>query len=300
MEKHMKTAHNGPLIALMTLTTLSACAPATDCEEQADCETTESTSTDYVQRSLASDLRQGLDRLERANGAIEEGDPNQVDPSQSNGLEVEADEPVFSELNTMVMTAEHVDRRNLTDSLRILLYPLGPNDTEGNLEQTKAVTGPVMDMAVIETCAVRGALVGVFSQGLFDGAAIEDGVANEVQIEGKIFELGGLGDGVFEGVYNDLEDSRGTLMGTIKTPGLDDRRPFSVFQGNWGEQSSKIDQLEGSLSGIWIGEDNTQDGVFVGYWSVCNDNEDNEDNEVQRDDAQFDVPNERPDIVEKP
>ena len=304
MENKMKTPQNVHLIALMTLSTLGACASETHCADEADCEVTEETSDEteetsetYLKRGLASDLITGVKHLERASGPGHVGDPTLVGPP---GKEVEVNSSDRDQgANSASMTAEYADPA-LTDSIWDLLYDVDLRDSDGSdqdSEPKNAVMRQVVEMANGEECEVRGAVVGAFFDGIFGGSAIQGGVLNDIEIEGTFVDLGGAGGGIFEGAYNDIEDSEGTLMGTLSEPRLYESGPFTTFEASWGERTAVVSILEGRLSGVWLGADNPEDGTFLGYWTVCND----EDEEAtQEHDPQFDVPNKRPDTIEKP
>lgn len=304
----MKTLTSTRLITIVTLTTLAACAPAVeDCADSSDCDASEDTEeTDegsnedsnelYVKRGLAPDLSAGLDILARSVGADADGFA-QVDPAPP-GIRVGADGPELLDTSrSSYWTLEKADPEftRMRDNQLVDWLDSG----HGAYEQTMAATGQVLEMALVDGCEVRGAIVGAFNDGMFEGATIQNGDANLVQLEGIARTFEGIQVDVFEGVYSDIEDSSGTMLGYYKKAGLAPEGPFGTFAGSWGEQSSGVTRLEGTLSGVLLGEDHPHNGLFMGFWSVCGDNQDTAENNGDED-GQFEVPDQRPETVEKP
>lgn len=299
----MKTLTNTRLITFITLTTLAACAPAAeDCADSTDCdvsEDTEETNEDsnqlYVKRGLSSDLSAGLEILARSVGAEIDG-YEEVDPSTP-GMRADADAPEFLEASSSSSMTVQVADRKFAQMVRDQLNRWNESDN-GEYEQAMAVTGQVIGMALVDDCEVRGAIVGAFNEGVLEGSTIQNGNANEVQIQGVALAPEGIEMDIFEGLYSDIEDSSGTMLGLYKEPGLSPEGPFGTFAGSWGEQSNSLTRVEGSFSGVLLGEDHPHNGLFMGFWSVCDDDQETE--EHKGDDAEFEAPDQRPEIIEKP
>ena len=235
----MTKRHNKPMLALVMLSTLSACAPPTDCAEGSDCEDGV-TSNDYVHRGLGLDLEDGFDHLERTNPKVKV--TKLAKPKPVN----EAD-PKPDSTSTTTKPSDTPTRSALIQQIRTL--------------------------ALAEQCDVRGAVIGGFSQGYFQGTAIQDGEKRTALFRGDYVAIPNRPGGLFEGEYRDLARSNGTLMGHYLAPGHHRSGDFGTFHGNWGQANQSDEAVEGTLAGLWLGQDRPNGGVFVGYWSVCDEPE---------------------------
>jgi hypothetical protein len=230
MEIEMTNRHNRQIAALFVLSTLSACAPPTDCVDASDCEEAANIN-DYQERGLEPDLEDGIDQLERSNEHVRIVELSRQDQILPQTTEVE---PSGSDL-------------------RALLFK------------------QIRTQALAEPCDVRGAVIGRFVQGTFQGRAFQDGEMLTAMFRGEYAAVPKRLGGLFEGVYSDLEGTDGTLMGSYLAPGQHKAGPFGTFHGNWGQSTQTDEAVEGNLAGVWLGQNQPKGGVFIGYWSVCDD-----------------------------
>ncbi|MCP4872393.1 MAG: hypothetical protein GY898_27150 [Proteobacteria bacterium] len=140
-----------------------------------------------------------------------------------------------------------------------------------------AVRAIVRRMAEQEECALRGAVAGRYARTELTDADVDaDGV-----FRGRAFrrnrKLVAVGQGIwqgydeapggfFEGRYENFEGSHGLIDGEYspRDPAHSDR--LGSFVGTWAPEDASHDG--GNIGGVWHP---TRDGrgVFVGYWSRC-------------------------------
>ena len=207
---------------------------------------------DYLERGLALDLEDGIDHLNRAN-------------SQS----------------------------RVEDMKREVQVKPFSDDSDANEVDVRAdLIGQILNLALADQCDVKGAVLGGFVQGIFEGTAMQDGELLTAMFRGAYVGVQERPGGVFEGAYRDLAQTDGTLMGTYLAPGHHKSGPFGTFHGSWGQSNPKDEAVEGNIVGLWLGQDRPQGGVFVGYWSVCEDPGWSEKPVQQNDDKDADSANE--------
>ncbi len=294
------TKHHGKLMACMTITTLGACAPAVECLEESDCEVADGVSVEsareYIERFLPADIEEALERLARENRSVLEADPARINRNEAPDLEIEnleSNRPI----NPSHMKATVIEWNQLDDRLRRWLNVLDSDAAQGQPEHIRAIEHQVVTMALDEECAVRGAVVGGFDQGFFQGIAVQHGDAGAVQMKGQIYESQSSNGEVFEGVYFDLEGANGSLVAAYHTPERDMENSYSTFEGDWIEKSKDAHPAEGTIAGVLLGEFAPGQDLLVGYWTVCTQNQ---ENRGARNEADFRGNNTRPETLQKP
>jgi hypothetical protein len=148
-----------------------------------------------------------------------------------------------------------------------------PDETDVSDETIRdELVAQVRTLAESDECTVKGAIMGDYVDGFFHGTAVQDGEILTAIFRGDYAVAADLAGGTFDGGYLDHERSNGTMDGTFLAPGLHDSGPLGTFQGSWVESDRGSDRLaEGNLGGVWLGQDRTDGGIFIGYWSNCSD-----------------------------
>ena len=112
--------------------------------------------------------------------------------------------------------------------------------------------------------------MGGFFEGEFVGSAIRKGVKLGAVFFGDYQQSPNGPGGTIDGEYLGHERSDGVIEGVYTPPGLDDSGRLGTFSGLWEDTETVSEPAnEGNLSGVWLGQQRNDGGVFVGYWTNC-------------------------------